>query len=348
MCYTCTKNKLMKIGKINTDKKVFVVAEIGNNHEGNFDLAKKMIIEAAATGVDAVKFQTFIPEQFVSSKDQSRLNRLRSFQLNYKQFKELSKVAKKKGLIFFSTPLDIESAKFLNTIQPIFKISSGDNNFYSLIDTVASFGKSMIVSTGAADINSLKNIYNIISRIWSSKKKNLQNLAFLHCVSSYPVPNDQINLASIISLKKAFPGVVVGYSDHTLGIDAAVSSVLVGARIVEKHFTLDKNYSDFRDHQLSADPLEMKMMVNKIRKTEKMLGKEEKKPQLCEKGMKIEGRRSIAVAYDLPIGTKLSGSHLIWVRPGIGFPPGEEKKIIGKKTCRNLKSGQIIKKIDIK
>ena len=123
---------------------------------------------------------------------------------------------------------------------------------------------------------------------------------------------------------------------------------MVGARIVEKHFTLDKNYSDFRDHQLSADPSEMSMMVNEIRKTEKILGKEEKRPQLCEKGMKIEGRRSIAVSCDLPKGTKLSNSHLIWVRPGIGFSPGEEKKIIGKRTCRNLKMGQIIKKIDIK
>tara|TARA_B100000989_G_C19531342_1_gene470117 strand:- start:1632 stop:2648 length:1017 start_codon:yes stop_codon:yes gene_type:complete len=338
----------MKIGKINTNKKVFVVAEIGNNHEGSFDLAKKMIIEAAAAGVDAVKFQTFIPEQFVSFKDQSRLNRLRSFQLNFKQFRELSKVAKKNGLIFFSTPLDIESAKFLNTIQSIFKISSGDNNFYSLIDTVASFGKSMIVSTGATDINSLKNIHDRIFRIWPSKKKIQQNLAFLHCVSSYPAPNEQINLAAIIYLKKVFPGVVVGYSDHTLGIDTAVSSVLVGARIVEKHFTLDKNYSDFRDHQLSADPGEMSMMVDEIRKTEKLLGKEEKRPQKCEKGMKIEGRRSIAVNCNLPKGTKLSNSHLMWVRPGIGFSPGEEKKIIGKTICRNLKMGQIIKKIDIK
>ena len=161
----------MKIGKIDTDKKVFVVAEIGNNHEGNFKLAKDMINEASATGVDAVKFQTFIPEQYVSSKDQLRFKRLKSFQLSYKQFKELSKIAEKKGLIFFSTPLDIESAKFLNTIQPIFKISSGDNNFYPLINKVASFGKPMIVSTGAADIDLLQNVYNKITKIWSFRKK---------------------------------------------------------------------------------------------------------------------------------------------------------------------------------
>ena len=338
----------MKIGKIDTDKKVFIVAEIGNNHEGSFEVAKNMINEAAAAGVDAVKFQTFIPEQFVSLKDQSRLNRLRSFQLSHKQFRDLSKVAKNKGLIFFSTPLDIKSAKFLNTIQPIFKISSGDNNFYSLIDTVANFAKPMIVSTGATDVKSLQKVYNKISKIRSSKKKCHLSLAFLHCVSSYPVPNEQVNLASIIYLKKLFPDVVVGYSDHTLGINAAVSSVVAGARIVEKHFTLDKNYSDFRDHQLSADPGEMSMMVKEIRKNEIIFGKEEKKPQPCEKGMKIEGRRSIAAAFDLPTGTKLSVSHLTWLRPGIGFSPGEEKKLIGKRICRDLKMGQIIKKNDIK
>ena len=348
MCYICTKNKSMKIGKIDTDKKVFVVAEIGNNHEGNFELAKDMIKEAAVAGVDAVKFQTFIPEKFVSFLDQSRINRLRSFQFSYKQFKELSKVAKKKGLIFFSTPLDLDSAKFLNTIQPIFKISSGDNNFYPLIDTVASFCKPMIISTGASDIRSLQKLYDRISKIWSSKEKRYQNLSFLHCVSSYPVPNEQVNLASIRYLKKMFPKIVIGYSDHTLGIDAAVLSVVAGARIVEKHFTLDKNYSDFRDHQLSADPEEMGIMVDEIRKAEKLLGKEEKKTQTCEKGMKIEGRRSIAVARDLPAGTKLSSVHLTWLRPAKSFLPGDEKKILGKKLRKDLKMGTIITKKNLK
>ena len=338
----------MKIGKIDTDKKVFIVAEIGNNHEGSFEVAKNMINEAAAAGVDAVKFQTFIPEQFVSLKDQSRLNRLRSFQLSHKQFRDLSKVAKNKGLIFFSTPLDIKSAKFLNTIQSIFKISSGDNDFYPLIDTVASFGKPIIVSTGVANIDTIQKVYDKISKIWSSKKKSYQNLALLHCVSSYPVPNEQANLASIIFLKKSFPNVVVGYSDHTMGINAAVLSVVAGARIVEKHFTLDKNFSDFRDHQLSADPEEMCLMVKKIREVEKIFGKEEKKIQPCEKGMNIVARRSIAVACDLTIGTKLSSSDLTWVRPGKGFSPGEEKKIIGKKISRDLKMGEILRKGDFK
>ena len=334
----------MKIGNINTKNKVFIIAEIGNNHEGNFDLAKRMIAKASIAGVDAVKFQTFIPEHFVSFKDQARINRLKSFQLSFKQFKELSKIAKKKGLIFFSTPLDIKSAKFLNTIQPVFKISSGDNDFYPLIDLVANFRKPIIVSTGIADIKILKKVYDKILKTHSIKKKSQLNLAFLHCVSSYPVPNDQANLASISYLKKLFPRIVVGYSDHTIGIDAAVLSVVAGARIIEKHFTLDKNFSDFRDHQLSADPEEMRKMVKKIREAEKMLGKEEKKIQSCEKEMNILGRRSIAVARDLISGTKLTRSNLIWVRPGNGFSPGNEKKIIGKKINRSLKMGEIIMK----
>ena len=334
----------MRIGKINTKNKVFIIAEIGNNHEGSFKLAKKMINKAATVGVDAVKFQTFLPEHLVSFEDQSRLNKLRGFQLSYEQFKELSKIAKKKGLIFFSTPLDIKSAKFLNTIQPIFKIASGDNNFYPLIDTVAKFGKSIIISTGVAKIDEIKKVHDKILKVWSSKKKSNRNLALLHCVSSYPVPNEQTNLASIIYLKKFFPDVVVGYSDHTIGINAAVLSVVAGARIVEKHFTLDKNLSDFRDHKLSADPEEMRLMVNKIREAEKMLGKEEKKIQMCEKDMNISGRRSIAVARNLKSGTNLKRSDLIWVRPGKGFSPGNEKKIIGKKINKNLRIGEIILK----
>ena len=337
----------MKIGNINTKKKVFIIAEIGNNHEGNFELAKQMISQAAVAGADAVKFQTFIPKNLVSNEDQERLKQLSRFQLSYEQFTELALIAKEKGLIFFSTPFDIESAKFLNTIQPIFKIASGDNNFYPLIDTVASFGKPMIVSTGVADLDLIKKVYDKISKIWSNKKKNYPSLALLHCVASYPVPDEQANIASIIYLKKLFPQAVIGYSDHTLGIDAAVLSVIAGARIIEKHFTVDKNYSTFRDHKLSADPKEMRLLVDQVRKAEVMLGIEEKKTQNCEKEMNIAGRRSIAAARKLSIGSTLAWDDLIWVRPGKGFPPGDENRIIGKKIIRELKMGQIIQQNDL-
>ena len=337
----------MKIGNINTKEKVFIIAEIGNNHEGNFELAKQMISQAAVAGADAVKFQTFIPKNLVSNEDQDRLKQLSRFQLSYEQFTELALIAKEKRLIFFSTPFDIESAKFLNTIQPIFKIASGDNNFYPLIDTVASFGKPMIVSTGVADLDLIKKVYDKILKIWASKKEDYPSLALLHCVASYPVPDEQANIASIIYLKKLFPQAVIGYSDHTLGIDAAVLSVIAGARIIEKHFTVDKNYSTFRDHKLSADPKEMRLLVDQVRKAEVMLGIEEKKTQNCEKEMNIAGRRSIAAARKLSIGSTLAWDDLIWVRPGKGFPPGDENRIIGKKIVRELKMGQIIQQNDL-
>jgi len=337
----------MKIGNINTKEKVFIIAEIGNNHEGNFELAKQMISQAAVAGADAVKFQTFVPKNLVSNDNEERLKQLSKFQLSYDQFAELSLIAKEKGLIFFSTPFDIETAKFLNTIQPIFKIASGDNNFYPLIDTVASFGKPMIVSTGVADLALIKKVYNKIFKIWAGKKKDYPGLALLHCVASYPVPDEQANIASIIYLKKLFPEVIIGYSDHTLGIDAAVLSVIAGARIIEKHFTVDKNYSNFRDHKLSADPKEMRLLVDQVRKAEVMLGIEEKKPQNCENEMNIAGRRSIAAARNLSIGSILAWNDLIWVRPGTGFPPGDENRIIGKKIIRELKMGQVIQQNDI-
>ncbi len=336
----------MNINDIDTKNKVFIIAEIGNNHEGNFEIAKKMIIKAAESGADAVKFQTFVPEN-ISSGDHSRLKRLNKFKFSFEQFEKLALIARENNIIFFSTPFDIESAKFLNKIQPLFKIASGDNNFYPLIKVVKSFGKPVILSTGCADLENIKKIYSEIKKFDDKNTDtNYLNFAFLHCVSSYPVPVDQANLASIIHLRKHFPNIEIGYSDHTLGIEAAVSSVFAGARIIEKHFTLDKNFSDFRDHNLSADPVDMKNLVQKVREAEKLFGTDNKEIQLCEKEMLTLGRRSIASAYDLPSGTILKYSDFTWIRPGIGFAPGEEQKLIGKKTKKDLKIWQIIKHED--
>jgi len=334
----------MKIGKFNTSKKIFIIAEIGNNHEGNFELAKKLIKQAALAGADAVKFQTFIPEH-ISSGDKNRLKKLNNFKLSYEQFEKLAKYSKSKKIIFFSTPFDIESAKFLNNIQPVFKIASGDNNFYPLINKVASFGKPMIISTGGADLNLIKKVYKKIKKSWSAKKLS-SKLAFLHCVSAYPVPFEEANLASIRYLKNIFPNIEIGYSDHTLGINAALYSVFVGARIIEKHFTLDKNFSKFRDHKLSADPKDLKLLVHQVRKAESMYGIEKKMIQKCERGINIYGRRSVAAAHNLKAGIKLSLSDFIWVRPGKGYAPGTEKKLVGRKTTRDLQFAQVINKKD--
>jgi len=319
-------------------KKVFIVAEIGNNHEGSIDLAMEMVEAAAKTGVDAVKFQTFIPEFFVSRDDEARLERLNKFKLTHDQFRNLELRARELGLIFFSTPLDIESAFFLNEIQPIFKISSGDNDFYPLIKATASFNKPTIISSGIVDLNFIKNLVDY----WHSVGGCDQNLAIMHCVSSYPAPKEQANLKAITTLKSTFPNLVIGYSDHTMGIRAAIFAVAAGARIIEKHFTLNKNQSDFRDHKLSADPAEMESLVLQIKEISELMGDGIKALQPCEREMVTAMRRSIAAARDLAAGDVVTLEDITWLRPGTGLSVGSENQVIGKRTLTSLSRGNLI------
>ena len=318
--------------------RVFVVAEIGNNHEGNFDLAIEMIEAVATTGVDAVKFQTFIPAHYVSSSDPTRLERLTRFMLTHDQHRALAERARKLNLIFFSTPFDIQSAYFLNEIQSIFKISSGDNNFYHLIKTIASFNKPTIISTGLADLALLKYVENI----WEKVGGRPAQLSFMHCVSSYPTPDNQANLGAIRTLQEHFPKMTIGYSDHTLGIKAAVLAVAAGAKMIEKHFTLNKMHSDFRDHQLSADPAEMESLVSQIREASILMGSGKKEMQQCEQDMESAMRRSIAAARIIHSGETLCMADLTWVRPGIGIPAGRESEVIGKRILQGLNQGELI------
>ncbi|MBF0410861.1 MAG: N-acetylneuraminate synthase family protein [Candidatus Riflebacteria bacterium] len=324
------------------DGKTLIIAEIGNNHEGSFNNAVKMVESAAKCGVNAVKFQTIRAEHLVSRSDSARFSRLKSFELSYNEFEKLSKLAKSLGLIFISTPFDLESAAFLNGIVDYFKIASSDNTFYPLIDLVASYNKPIIVSSGLTDISQCKDL---ISRIRNIRKdaETKSQLSVLHCVSSYPTPPEQANLRSI-SFMQTQLDCTVGYSDHTLGIDACILAVALGAKIVEKHFTLDKAFSDFRDHQLSADPSEMTCLVKKIRQAELLLGSNDKSVQPCEETSVIALRRSIIAARDLEKGKTIELSDITWVRPGGGMAPGEEKFLIGKKLSRDCPAGEKLSK----
>lgn len=322
----------------NTDKKVLLVAEIGNNHEGSYALAEDMIGHAKESGADAVKFQTFIPELFVSRENKARFDRLKKFQLQFSEFESLANTAKKLGLIFFSTPLDLESALFLNTIQSVFKIASSDNTFYPLIDTIAQFKKPIIVSTGLVDTLEVQAIH---AYILSKLEEDNSLLSILHCITAYPVPDTEVNLSAITALKKQFPHNTIGYSDHTLGISASIYAVALGARIIEKHFTIDNNFSDFRDHQLSANPTQFKELSTEIRRLEILLGTEEKKVQSSEACLKPEVRRSLAAARKITKGTVVRHEDIIWIRPGNGIPAGQENQIIGKTLKIDLEQGDL-------
>lgn len=335
----------MNIGNRTTEEPVLIIAEIGNNHEGNFNTAVELVHAAAECGVDGVKFQTYITEHYVSNANSARFTRLKSFELSYHQFDELSKLAHSLNLLFLSTPFDLESARFLNTLVDAYKIASGDINFYPLLDLVANTEKPILVSTGASDFDLIRRAVNHIEGV--RQKKNLPgNLALLHCTSCYPVPPGQANLRSIQVLSDKFD-YPVGYSDHTIGIDACLTAIALGARIIEKHFTLSKTYSSFQDHQLSSDPPEMRELVKKAHLISTMLGSYEKKVQFCEVEMLPQIRRSIVAGADLSKGHTVTIGDLTWVRPSDGIPPGDEYKILGKKLTKNVKFANNILEGDV-
>ena len=317
-----------------------VVAEIGNNHEGDFEIACHLVREAAECGVDAVKFQTLQARYFVPPSNEARYEQLISYELTYREFERIQQLAKSLGLLFISTPLDLESARFLENLVDCYKIASGDINFYPLIEKVCSTGKPIIFSSGASNFAQVVKTKKFIDEHWAARDIE-QDVAVLHCVSSYPTLFDQANLASIHFLIDEI-GCTVGYSDHTLGIDVAVLATVVGARIIEKHFTLDKQYSDFRDHQLSADPKEMKALVEQIEQVQVILGKREKVVQECETPLADQIRRSIVAATDLPAGHRIREQDLLWMRPATGLSPGLEDQVIDQTLKLSVAAGELI------
>ena len=320
----------MKIANFSTENEVFIIAEIGNNHEGKLDLAVRMVEEAKKAGVNAVKFQTFRTEHYVSRRDSERFKRLQGFELRFEQFATLRKLAHSLDLLFLSTPFDLESADFLANEVDAFKIASGDNDFYPLLDRVLGAGKPLLVSTGASDLTQVDATVSFLREHRRGRRTNA-DLALLHCVTSYPTPLEQANLRAIRTMIERYDDVTVGYSDHTMGIDASLGAVALGARILEKHFTLDKNLSDFRDHKLSADPRELASLVQAVRRTETMLGTGSKEIQPAEAGNVALVRRSICAARDLKGGAIVSREDITWLRPAGGVRPGREDEIVGRR-----------------
>ena len=319
----------MKIKNFDTDKKVLIIAEIGNNHEGDFGLALEMVDAAANAGVDAVKFQTITPNRLVRSSDNKRLAQLEKFSFKPYQFAKLKERADKNDILFLSTPFDLEVLEWLDDLVPAYKIASGDNNFLPLIQQVALKAKPVMLSLGLGEIKQAVKLKSYIENTWSKERRGDPGLAFLHCVVSYPTPEDQAFLSNIDSIKQL--QVTPGYSDHTIGTKAAELSVACGAKILEKHFTLNKNYSDFRDHQLSADPKDLDNLCSAVRNVEKLLGSSQSLMQECEKENEIAVRRSISTKHNMVAGQIVDFDDLCWLRPGDGLAPGLEDSIVGKK-----------------
>jgi len=328
------------INKFKELNKPLIIAEIGNNHEGSFDNAIKLINAAKKSGVNAVKFQTYKPELYYTQSEKDRIKKLSKFQLSYEEFYKLSKYAKKQKLIFISTPFDLESLDFLKNIVDIIKISSGDNNFSELILSSIKSRKELIISTGLTSLKEIKNLIYFIKKNNYSKKTYL-----LHCVANYPVAPEDANLNFLLELKSIFKE-NYGYSDHTIGIDACVISYLLGAKIIEKHFTLNKSFSSFRDHAISADPKDMKNLVDKINSYKVLLTNKKNNYLKCENKERILLRRSLYANKNIKKNYILTKEDIVALRPGKGIPPNNKSLILSKKTKKKLKKGSILKLVN--
>ena len=331
----------MNIPRFNPSKKTFIIAEIGNNHEGNFNIAKKLIKAAADSGVDAVKFQTFITKDFVSS-DHPSFERLKKFEFTHQQFLELQRFANKKNLNFISTPLDFQSANFLKRNCKIIKIASGDNNFYDLINIFLNYNKQLVISTGMMNNNTINDLIKFIKKKGGNKFLK-KNLSLLHCISSYPAKDNSLNLMSIKYLSDKYKEINIGYSDHSVGYDACITAAALGAKIIEKHFTLSNNFSNFRDHKLSLNPADMKIMVKKIRKVEVQLGKYEKVIGKTEKKLISLTRRSMIAKKSTNKNQLMTVYNTSFLRPQHKGSEIKNEILNIKKTMKKLNSKELIK-----
>lgn len=320
--------------------RTWIVAEIGVNHEGNEDVAVDLIRKAAAAGADAVKFQTYVPEHYISIEQSERLERVRRFCLTRDAFKRLAKIATEEKVIFFSTPLHSSDVDFLDKIAPLFKISSGDLTYLELIRHAAGKGKPLIISTGAGNEN---EIGAAIEAAMSARPDIAKqgNLMLMHCVCAYPTSDKEANLRNISWLKKKFE-LPVGYSDHTLGTKACELAVAAGAVSLEKHFTYRKEDQDFHDHHISADPSDLRQLVDAVRNAETYLGKTNRIRSEAEKDILENMRRSLATVRALKSGYILTRNDLTSVRPAWGIEPNRLEDVIGKSLVNDLAKGAIL------
>lgn len=335
----------MKISDFSELGRVIVVAEIGVNHEGDFTVAKELIKQAKAAGADAVKFQTFTRTGYVARNQKERFERAQRFCLSFAQFKRLASFANENGLLFFSTPLDFDSVDFLDQICPIFKISSGDLTNRFLVRKIASKRKPIILSTGLSTVMQIKACLSVIRKECPGLLRKKQ-VMLMHCVSFYPVAPEDANLLSIPFLREVFR-LPVGYSDHTMGTLACEAAVVLGARAIEKHFTYKKENQAFHDHCLSADPQDLRSLVQNIRKIELLLGKKGKQITKGERSIAANMQRSLGARRRLKKGQVISRGDITFLRPATGILLDDFEKIIGMKVSRDIREGELLGYSDI-
>lgn len=328
--------------------KTYIIAEIGPNHNGSLERAIDMIKKLAAAGVDAVKFQLTIPEN-IYSKDSfkpayqkendstpSPIEMSKKYQLSFSDHKILNQVCQESNVDYLCTGFDLESLKFLdeNTQMPFFKIPSGEILTLDLLNYIADKNKKVLLSTGMATYEEIGKAIDLIGK--------KERITVFHCISNYPAPPKEVNLNVMLEIKQKFD-VAIGFSDHTIGNDAAIAAVALGAKVIEKHVTFDKN-ANGPDHKASATIEEFESLVNSIRNVEMMMGSKEKSFSEKELEIKRAARKSIVTSRDLREGEIIKEEDICFKRPGYGFSPLQINEVVGKKVILPIESDRVITK----
>ncbi len=333
---------------------VFIVAEIGCNHNGSKELAKRMVETAKSCGVDAVKFQTFKAKDLISKyapkaeyqkettgANDTQLEMTAKLELSHEDLVELKSYAESLGLVVFSTPFDLKSVEFLDSIgQRLWKIPSGEITNLPYLERIGAIkreGKKIILSSGMATIDEIRSCIDVLVAVGTAE----EDIILLHCNTEYPTPDCDVNILAIQDLKANFPKTSVGFSDHSVGYVAAVGASILGVSLIEKHFTLDKNFPG-PDHKASATPEELKALVENVRRIEVMAGSDRKIVTESERKNKIVARKSIVALCGIKKGDVFTEKNITCKRPGNGISPMQWYDILGKVAERDFNEDELI------
>jgi N,N'-diacetyllegionaminate synthase len=344
------EGKILMIGerKVGVGEPCFIIAEAGVNHNQSLERARELVDVALQAHADAVKFQTFKPERVCSplapkatyqlqttSTEESQLEMGKKLELPFEAFHDLQSYCKSKGILFLSTPFDCESADFLAELRvPAFKIPSGEITNLPFVEHIARKGCPLILSTGMSTLDEVRKAVETI------RATGNEQLVLLQCVSNYPAQSSSINLRAMHTMAEAF-GVPVGYSDHTRGIEIAIAAVAMGACVVEKHFTINRDLPG-PDHRASLEPDELASLVRSIRNVEAALGDGNKRPALEEANTAAVARRSLVAARYIAAGTVLTEDLVAILRPGTGLPPAMRPQLVGRRTRHDIEAGTML------
>jgi N,N'-diacetyllegionaminate synthase len=329
----------------------FIIAEAGVNHNGSLEMALRLVDAACAAGADAVKFQTFKAENVIAinapkagyqkdttGPDESQLEMVRKLELDEAAHTRLHHHCLDKDIRFLSTPFDLESIDLLTRLGlEIFKIPSGEITNLPYLRKLGALKKRLILSSGMADLGEIKDALEVLVAAGS----RMEDITVLHCNTEYPTPFEDVNLRAMLTIRSAFPGISVGYSDHTLGIEAPIAAVAMGATVIEKHFTLDRNLSG-PDHRASLEPHELAAMISAIRNIEKAFGTGIKKPSPSESRNIPVARKSIVAAAPIKKGETFTEKNITVKRPGTGITPMRWDEIIGRKATKPYRKDELI------